>query len=69
MPSRYMQLCPNCKSIQKAGFTCGICRYPIPSKLPESEGILKATERELLIRKWVDNSPLYNQGYDWYPED
>jgi len=25
-------LCPNCCTIQKAGTTCSICKYPIPER-------------------------------------
>ena len=30
--SPHMTLCPQCKSIQKAGTICSICKFPIPVK-------------------------------------
>ena len=37
MAQVYMVLCPNCRSIQKAGTICPICKCPIPLK-EESDG-------------------------------
>lgn len=41
-----MTLCPNCKSIQKAGQPCGICKYPIPLEPESKETLERRTQPE-----------------------
>jgi hypothetical protein len=46
-----MTLCPNCRTIQKAGTNCSICKCPVmPAGAPEAEGVAEVNAAAVGVR-------------------